>query len=308
MKSEAEAEYRSEAYWVGTPSGERRVRRGVRLLQTAPAINLDFFENGHILAGTHIPAFYFYTNMLPKNSEVSWMKKGNAIAVVVVIIALLYVWQGAKNPKVEPDRTVTSTGITVVTTTGTSSDKPVPVLVSPTTKPEPVAMEPVTATKKPSPAVPEKVAVIPAEDPEGASDIPPSPVNAETAPPKNPATPSNSGATQSGIITYYNNYLDYGLSLPRGSYYAGYGGKDGAAHTMGFATGTGVTSFDEASVKLWYFPNKLLPELKNGENTFYQDPGSNMTYLKLGNGTVKIQGNMEDPIVLKIIETVNRGD
>ncbi len=102
--------------------------------------------------------------------------------------------------------------------------------------------------------------------------------------------------------------MDYGLSLPRGSYYAGYGGRDGAAHTMGFASGTGVTSFDEAPVKLWYFPHKLLPELGNEENSFYQDPSTNMTYLKLGNGTIKIQGNMEDPILLKIVETVNRGD
>jgi hypothetical protein len=77
---------------------------------------------------------------------------------------------------------------------------------------------------------------------------------------------------------------------------------------MGFASGTGVTSFEEAPIQLWYYPNKLLPELKNGENSFFQDPSTNMTYLKLGNGTIRIQGNMEDPILLKILETVHRGD
>lgn len=77
---------------------------------------------------------------------------------------------------------------------------------------------------------------------------------------------------------------------------------------MGFTSGTGVTSFEEAQIKLWYYPNKLLPELKNGENSFYQDPSTNMTYLKLGNGTIRLNGNMEDPILLKILETVHRAD
>jgi hypothetical protein len=241
------------------------------------------------------------------------MKKGNAIAVLIVAIAVLYIWLGEKKPKIEPDRTVT------VTKAGTSAIasgtiKPVPVMVTPTPKSEPDADESEPTPAKPSPATtatppPPPTGTVPQmEDPAGASDVPPSVVDTEIDPPKNEVPPANSSATQSGIITYYNNYLDYGLSLPRGSYYAGYGGKDGAAHTMGFATGTGVTGFEEAPVKLWYFPNKLLPELKNGENSFYQDPGSNMTYLKLGNGTIKIQGDMEDPIVLKIIETANRGD
>lgn len=58
---------------------------------------------------------------------------------------------------------------------------------------------------------------------------------------------------------------------------------------MGFATGTGVSSFETAEIKLWYFPNKILPELKDGENSFYQDPSTNMTYLKLGNGTIRME-------------------
>ncbi|MDD2745662.1 MAG: hypothetical protein PHU93_03945, partial [Candidatus Gracilibacteria bacterium] len=140
------------------------------------------------------------------------------------------------------------------------------------------------------------------------SNIPPPSIPTSTDTTTIPSTTTLSGAAQSGVITYYNSYLDYGMSLPKGSYYAGYGGQDGAAHTMGFATGTGVVSFEEAPVKLWYYPNKLLTELKNGENSFYQNPGTNMTYLKLGNGTIKIEGDMEDPLVLKIIETVNRGD
>ena len=139
--------------------------------------------------------------------------------------------------------------------------------------------------------------MIPEDSPE---DIPDTSLTASGA--------TGSGTTGSGIVTYYNSYLDYGLSVPKGAYYAGYGSKDGAAHSMGFTTGTGVVDFDTAEVKLWYFPSKILPELKDKESGFYQDPSTNMTYLKLGDGTIKLEGNMENPILLKIIETVNRGD
>ena len=110
------------------------------------------------------------------------------------------------------------------------------------------------------------------------------------------------------MITYFNNSLHYGLSIPKGAYYAGFGSQDGAAHTMGFMSGTGVTDFATSEVKLWYFPSKILPELTQGGGNFYQDPSTNMTYMKLGDGTIRLNGDMENLILLKIVETVNRGN
>lgn len=226
------------------------------------------------------------------------MKKGNLIAIALVVIAGIYVWKAESTPKAPVDRTVT-------TKTGATSNTP-PVV----TPPSPTTVTPSStgAITSPTPNTEPgtEVTNVSQGDEEMVSNVPPTPSAAsgtgtalgETA----------SGSTQSGVITYYNNYLDYGLSVPRGSYYAGYGGQNGAAHTMGFASGTGVISFEEAPIKLWYYPNKLLPELGNGENSFYQNPGTNMTYLKLGNGTIQIEGNMEDPIVNGIIQTVHRGD
>lgn len=240
--------------------------------------------------------------MSASSSQKSMMKKGNAIAVLVVLVAFIYVWKIESTPKPPLDRTVT-------TRTGSVSQTP-PATPANSVPSKPVATDPVTArgdqpiVESPAPAASGSVNVL--EDDNGnASDIPPSSVVTD---PVNAGSNTNSGSAQSGSLSYYNNYLDYGLSVPKGSYYAGYGGQDGASHTMGFASGTGVVSFEEAPIKLWYYPNKLLPELGNGENSFYQNPGTNMTYLKLGNGTVRIEGNMEDPIVNSIIQTVHRGD
>lgn len=240
--------------------------------------------------------------MSASSSQKSMIKKSNAIAALVVLAAFIYVWKIESTPKPPLDRTVT-------TKTGAVSPTSPATPVS-TTPSKPAVTDPVTtqgdqpAAESPAPAASGSVNVL--EDDNGSvSDVPPSSVVTD---PVSTGANTNSGSTHSGALSYYNNYLDYGLSVPKGSYYAGYGGQDGAAHTMGFASGTGVVSFEEAPIKLWYYPNKLLPELGNGENSFYQNPGTNMTYLKLGNGTIRIEGNMEDPIVNSIIQTVHRGD
>lgn len=227
------------------------------------------------------------------------MKKGNLIAIALVVIAGIYVWKAESTPKAPIDRTVT---------TKTGATSPVPPVVT-TPSPTTVAPSSTGATTPPATNTAPGTEVDNASqgDEDMTSNVPPA-TSAASGTGAVPGTETASGATQSGVITYYNNYLDYGLSVPRGSYYAGYGGQNGAAHTMGFASGTGVLSFEEAPIKLWYYPNKLLPELGNGENSFYQNPGTNMTYLKLGNGTIQIEGNMEDPIVNGIIQTVHRGD
>ena len=247
--------------------------------------------------------------MAPTKSSPSVMNKYNTLAVIIVGIAFIYVWKIESTPKPPLDRTVSPKSFT-----GTSETKTItpPQATDSTPQVGEVPQETPSVNNTGS-SVPSgqsgSVSLSPEDDDTSVvSNVPPPSVPTSNDLPTDPATVTQSGTTLSGVITYYNSYLDYGMSLPKGSYYAGYGGQDGAAHTMGFATGTGVTSFEEAPIKLWYYPNKLLPELRNGENSFYQNPGTNMTYLQLGNGTIRIEGNMEDPVILKIIQTVNRGD
>lgn len=246
--------------------------------------------------------------MTPTKSSPSVMNKYNILAVIVVSIAFIYVWKVESTPKPPIDRTVSPKSFTGTNETRT----PAPPLTTESKPQIEIPKETPSVTDSGSGVLSiQSGSISPSpedNDDSVVSNVPPPSVSTNTDTTTTPPAVTLSGITQSGVITYYNSYLDYGMSLPKGSYYAGYGGQDGAAHTMGFATGTGVTSFEEAPIKLWYYPNKLLPELRNGENSFYQNPGTNMTYLKLGNGTIKIEGDMEDPVVLKIIETVNRGD
>jgi hypothetical protein len=107
-------------------------------------------------------------------------------------------------------------------------------------------------------------------------------------------------------IIYSNESVGYGFSMPRNSYFAGFGAQDGAAHTVGITTGTGAESFSGASVRVWYYPKTQLAELAKSESGFYQDPSTNMTYLMLGSGSLRIEGDMESPIVNRIIATVKR--
>jgi len=245
------------------------------------------------------------------------MNKYNTLAVIVVCIAFIYVWKVESTPKPPVDRTVTPKSLSGSEVPETP-EKPQVIAPLPQVTPTEVTL-PSTNTGATTPSIQTGSTLSePADEvtPEVTNNPPPPPpppppsviTGGEVTPNSGTTAPANSETTQSGGISYYNSYLDYGMSLPRGSYYAGYGGQEGAAHTMGFASGTGVTSFESAPIKLWYYPNKLLAELRNGENSFYQDPGMNMTYLKLGNGTIKIEGDMENPIVLEIIKTVNRGD
>ena len=120
-------------------------------------------------------------------------------------------------------------------------------------------------------------------------------------------TLSLSGATPlSGGQVYFNEALGYGFTLPKKSWYAGTGPRDGAAHSVAVFTSSGGTTFEEAGVRVWYYPNTLLPELGSSEGGFYQDPRSNNTYLRLKNGTLKIEGDMESSVVNAIIQTANR--
>ncbi len=120
-------------------------------------------------------------------------------------------------------------------------------------------------------------------------------------------TLSLSGATTlSGGQVYFNEALGYGFTLPKKSWYAGTGPRDGAAHSVAVFTSSGGTTFEEAGVRIWFYPNTLLPELGSSEGGFYQDPRSNNTYLRLKNGTLKIEGDMESLVVNAIIQTANR--
>lgn len=204
----------------------------------------------------------------------------NILAGIIVVFVFGYIIFGNKAPQKpvwnENDRKVTNTG-TVNT---------------------PAVTPPVTNTGTVTPPTPPEVIV---NTPAGRDAR-------DSDPDNEPVVTTGSGTPQVGLSStghtdYWNESIGYGFALPRGAYYMGAGARDEAAHSVAIRIGTGVVDFESGEVRTWYFPKKVLPQLAEGEGGKYQDTSSTKTYLKLGSGTLVIQGDFSSPVVNMIIET-----
>lgn len=108
-------------------------------------------------------------------------------------------------------------------------------------------------------------------------------------------TASPSGTPQSTMsvegLPYENVSVGYGFVLPKKSYFAGFGAQGGATHTVGVNRGASPESFDLSEVKIRFYKGKLLPELSNAENGFYEDSETGTAYLNLSGSTLTIEGD-----------------
>lgn len=213
-----------------------------------------------------------------KSTSKSVLYKNLCIALGIAVLVLgYYQFFGNAAPETESPKKINGyTPSAEQTTTGAITPKPLPT-------PLPI-LPPVTPPKSDEPSS------------STGSSLSGSTIEPATA----------SGADISTDIVYSNEAVGYSFNMPRNSYFAGFGAQDGAAHTVGITTGTGAESFSGSSVRVWYYPKTQLAELAKSESGFYQDPSINMTYLKLGSGSLRIEGNMESPIVNRIIATVKR--
>lgn len=123
---------------------------------------------------------------------------------------------------------------------------------------------------------------------------------------------TSTGSTQSGssLIPYYNTNFHYGFSLPKKSYYSGFGAQAGANHTVGISTGTGVESLAESEVRVYFYRNTVLDELNGVESNSFTDPATGTVYILLDQkSSVKIESiSPASPIVQAIVETVHMGE
>ncbi len=102
---------------------------------------------------------------------------------------------------------------------------------------------------------------------------------------------------------YKNEWLKYGVALPKYTYYQGFGSQDGATHTLGVAlTSSGLESFWTAEVRVYFYNNKLLPELKNESK--YEDQATGKTYVNLSGSTLVIEWDRSVPKVANIMDTI----
>ncbi len=107
-------------------------------------------------------------------------------------------------------------------------------------------------------------------------------------------TASPNGPANSMIIEglpYENVSVGYGFVLPKKSYYSGFGAQGGATHTVGVNRSASPESLELSEVKIKFYKEKILPELSNAENGFYEDSKTNTVYLNLSGSTLVVEGN-----------------
>jgi hypothetical protein len=107
------------------------------------------------------------------------------------------------------------------------------------------------------------------------------------------APPNGTSAIPATVegLPYENASVGYGFVLPKKSYFAGFGAQGGATHAVGVNRGASPESFDLSEVKIRFYKGKLLPELSNAENGFYENPETSTVYLNLSGSTLAIEGD-----------------
>ena len=137
-----------------------------------------------------------------------------------------------------------------------------------------------------------------------ASDWSVSTTNTTSSSSSNTGTNTDNIAPEGKRTSYYNAAYNYSFSVPIWDYYAGFWAQNWASHTVGISSGTGVDTFENAQVKIYYYKD-IVPELKNVTNGILQV--GNKTYLKLENGSVLIDGDTSSKTVGTIIATIKNG-
>jgi hypothetical protein len=110
--------------------------------------------------------------------------------------------------------------------------------------------------------------------------------------------------SSSGVLQYENVALGYGFSLPKRTYYSGFGARDGASHSVGIGRIASPETFELSEVKVRFYKGKVLPEVRDAEKGFFEDAESGRTYLALSGGTLTVEGDRS--LSADIFDTVIR--
>lgn len=79
--------------------------------------------------------------------------------------------------------------------------------------------------------------------------------------------------------------------LPKSSYFSGFGSRDGATHSVGVGRSASPESFELSEVKIRFYKGKVLPQLQNAENGFYEDAEAGIAYLSISGSTLTVEGD-----------------
>lgn len=113
--------------------------------------------------------------------------------------------------------------------------------------------------------------------------------------------------TTKKVTHYHNEAIGYGMIVPYGVYYSGFGPQEGSIHSIGFHN-TGIPEgFSDAQVQVLYYGNRDFEQLSDAN--FFQDPNTNDTYIRiLDNHHIRIHADsLDNPILLSILESIYVG-
>lgn len=108
------------------------------------------------------------------------------------------------------------------------------------------------------------------------------------------------------VIRYENARFKYGFDISKKVYYSWFGAQWGASHTVGIDKSGMPETFADASVRVYFYSNQILPELQNSTSTLYRDPeGKFVALLVGGKSSVKVEANdLQNPIVVRVIQSI----
>lgn len=91
--------------------------------------------------------------------------------------------------------------------------------------------------------------------------------------------------------------------MPKNSYYAAFGAQEGASHSVGVSTtGSGTEALATSDVRVYFYANKVLDELKGAENGFARNSTTGTIYILLGEmNSVRIESEAPDSELVKTI-------
>lgn len=113
--------------------------------------------------------------------------------------------------------------------------------------------------------------------------------------------------TTKKVTHYHNEPIGYGMIVPYGTYYSGFGPQEGSIHSVGFSGEQIPESFSDAQVQVLYYGNRAFDELTSGD--FYQDSNTNNTYLRiLDDHYIRIHTeSLDDPILQAVLDSIYVG-
>jgi hypothetical protein len=109
------------------------------------------------------------------------------------------------------------------------------------------------------------------------------------------------------LVEYKNTNYGYHFSMSDQMYYAGFGARNGALHTVAIQTEALPETFNDSIVRVSYYGKKVLPELQSTER--YVDPNGKYILLLIDKAySVRIEADNLQSSTVKTIESTIRVD